>query len=301
MLPYAHILTAIDFTPACKNALKEAMRLADANHASLTAVHVLDEFLLHELTKALCVDRATVLTEWTTRLRKFIDDSHFGAAPVEVEVRVGHPFVQLAEACELHRADLLVMGVCGSRDVPGRVGVIASKCVRKAPVDVLLVREDAAGSYKHLVVCVDFSDNSAIAVRHALQLARRDGADVSCVFVYQSALALSLDYGGLGIPAASITEDSKAVEAWEERLNSFLEPLLLEAPEVKVTPSVIERINIREAVFDHVQQTHADMVVLGTRGKSGLREMLIGTTAEKIVSHASCSILAVKPQSHAGL
>lgn len=297
MLPYTHILIAIDFTPACRAALKEALRLADANQASLTAVHVLDEFLLLELTKALSTDSATVLAEWTDRLRKFIDDSDFGAAAVQVEVRCGSPFAELAEACKQHRADLLVMGVCGSRDLPGRVGAIASKCVRKAPVDVLLVREDGVGPHKHLVVCVDFSDNSAAAVRHALQLARQDGADVSCVYIYQSALALSLDYGGLGVPA----EDTQAAAAWKERLQSFLEPLRQEAPEVTVTAVVIERVNIREAVFDHVQEIHADMVVLGTRGKSGLREMFIGTTAEKIVANASCSILAVKPRSSAGL
>ena len=58
---------------------------------------------------------------------------------------------------------------------------------------------------------------------------------------------------------------------------------------------VKERINIREAILDHVNDLHADLVVLGTRGKSGLRELLIGTTAEKIIQNAPCSILAIKP------
>ena len=56
-----------------------------------------------------------------------------------------------------------------------------------------------------------------------------------------------------------------------------------------------ERVNIREAIIDHVNEVHATLVVLGTRGKTGLREMLIGTTAEKIVQNAPCSILAIKP------
>jgi nucleotide-binding universal stress UspA family protein len=54
-------------------------------------------------------------------------------------------------------------------------------------------------------------------------------------------------------------------------------------------------MNIRETILEHVQETQADLVVVGTRGKTGLREMLIGTTAEKIVANAPCSILAVKP------
>jgi nucleotide-binding universal stress UspA family protein len=71
--------------------------------------------------------------------------------------------------------------------------------------------------------------------------------------------------------------------------------LSAEVPGVQVTTTVIERINIRETILEHVQETHADLVVLGTRGRTGLREMLIGTTAEKIVGNAPCSILAVKP------
>ena len=62
-----------------------------------------------------------------------------------------------------------------------------------------------------------------------------------------------------------------------------------------VTLRVMERVNIREAIVDHVNERKADLVVLGTRGKTGLRELLIGTTAEKVVSNAPCSILAVKP------
>lgn len=297
MLPYTHIITAIDFTPCCRNALREGVRLARENKASLTAVHVLDDFLLHELKRALALDEEGVLQEWKERLQKFVDEMKpaSAAVQVQVEVRVGNPFVELIEACKRHRADLLVMGIRGTKDVPGRVGAIAAKCVRKAPVDVMLVREDAQGPHKHLVACVDFSPNSAQAVRHALQLARQDKAELSCAHVYQTALALNLDYGSLGVPVMPAITDSTIIQDREEELKRFVQLLQPEAPEVTVNTVVIERINIREAILEHVLDTHAGLVVLGTRGQTGLREFLIGTTAEKIVANAPCSILAVKP------
>ncbi|MCW0219795.1 MAG: universal stress protein [Prosthecobacter sp.] len=294
MKAYTQIIAAIDFTPSCRNALKEAVRLAAPNNAKLTAVHVLDEFLAHELKRALSTDQATIRADWQERLKKFVAESDLGSAQVEIEVRIGHPFAELAESCRVHAADLLVMGAKGSRDEPGRVGIIAAKCMRKAPVDVLLVREDACGPYKHLVTCVDFSDNATKAVRHALTLAKQDGASLDCIYVYQSALAMSLDYGGLVAPMPLGT-DAQAMEMWQEELKVFMEPFMQKFPEVTVKTVVLERINIREAILDHVKDTHADMVVLGTRGKTGLRELLIGTTAEKIVANAPCSILAVKP------
>ena len=67
----------------------------------------------------------------------------------------------------------LVMGAKGSKNEPHRVGAIAAKCVRKAPVDVLVVREDAQGPFKKIVTCVDFSENSAKAVQCALHVAQQ--------------------------------------------------------------------------------------------------------------------------------
>ncbi|MDP1592375.1 MAG: universal stress protein [Prosthecobacter sp.] len=289
-----HIIAAIDFTPSCRNALREAARRASLDGAAITAVHVMDEFLVHELKKALSADQAAIRADWLERLKKFVAESEVGAVGVNAEVRIGHPFAELVEACRAHTADLLVMGAKGSKNEPHRVGAIAAKCVRKAPVDVLVVREDAQGPFKKIITCVDFSENSAKAVQCALHVAQQDGGSLDCLHVYQSALAMSLDYGGFA-PSMPATIDPEAVENWRKDLEAFLAPLTRDAGDVKVTALIKERVNIREAILDHVNETQASLVVLGTRGKTGLREMLIGTTAEKIVQNAPCSILAIKP------
>jgi nucleotide-binding universal stress UspA family protein len=171
--------------------------------------------------------------------------------------------------------------------------VIAAKCIRRAPVDVLVVRQDAQGPFKKVLACVDFSENSAKAVDYALHVAEQDGASVDALFVYQSAVAMSLDYGGMVSPLPADV-DNTALESWKKDLIAFLEKAK-EGRTVPVTPVVMERVNIREAILDHAAEAGTDLVVLGTRGKSGLREFLIGTTAEKVVQNAACSILAVKP------
>lgn len=289
-----HIITAIDFSSSCRVALREAARRASLDGAVLTVVHVMNEFLVHELKQALMTDQATVRADWLERLKKFVAEAEVGAVAVNAEVRIGHPFTELVEACRAHAADLLVMGAKGSRNEPHRVGAITAKCVRKAPVDVLVVREDATGPFKKIVTCVDFSENSAKAVQEALHLAQQDGASLDCLHVYQSAIAMSLDYGSFA-PPLPVTVDPGAVDTWREDLAAFLAPMTAEAGAVQVTPFIKERVNIREAILEHVTEVHADLVVLGTRGKTGLRELLIGTTAETIVQHAPCSILAVKP------
>jgi universal stress protein E len=294
MKTFHHIVAAVDFTKHCRIALKEAAHRAARDNAEIIAVHVMDEFLMEELKRAQSTDRVTIRMEWEQKLVRFVEETGVREAKVRVEVRVGSPFPELVDACRVHKADLLVMGAKGSRSEPNRVGVIAAKCIRKAPVDVLIVRQDAQGPFHKIVACVDFSENSAKAVQHAIHIAQQDGASVEALFVYQSALAMSLDYGGMVAPMPSgLEEDTLAL--WKKDLQDFLEPLSRSAEGVPVVGVVKERVNIREAILDHVNDIHADLVVLGTRGKSGLREMLIGTTAEKVVQNAPCSILAVKP------
>ena len=295
MKTFHRVIAAVDFTKHCRIALREAVHRAVEDHSEVVAVHVMDEFLMEELKRAQATDRVTIRKEWEEKLIRFVEEEGFRGLPkISVEVRVGYPFRELVEVCRVRQADLLVMGSKGSRSEPNRLGVIAAKCIRQAPVDVLVVREDARGPFKRAVACVDFSENSAKAVQCALHIAAQDGAAVDALFVYQSALAMSLDYGGMGAPVPLGT-DPAALNSWKEDLESFLAKLNRSAEGVTLTPIVKERVNIREAIIDHVNEVHADLVVLGTRGKSGLRELLIGTTAEKIIQHAPCSILAVKP------
>ena len=294
MKTFHRILVAVDFTEPCRRALKEAARRASQDHAETVAVHVMDEFLMEELKRALNLSDAEVREEWNKKLKAFVDESDAGTETMKTEVWVGNPLSEISEACRVHKADLLVMGAKGSRDEPNRIGVIAAKCVRKAPVDILLVRSGAQGPFKKIVVCVDFSENSAKAVQEALHVAKTDGASLDCLYVYQSALAMSLDYGGM-VPPMPAGAESETLDMWKDELAKFIEPLTHDAGEVKVTNLVKERVNIREAILDHVAEAGADLVVLGTRGKSGLREFLIGTTAEKIIQNAPCAILAVKP------
>lgn len=294
MKTFKNIIVGIDFTPSCRNALREAARRASLDHATVTALHVMDEFLVHELKKALSQDEAAIRADWETRLKTFVEESDVGGAHIATEVRIGSAFAELVEACHAHAADLLIMGAKGSHGGTNRIGIIAARCVRKAPIDVLIVREDAQGPFKHVVACVDFSENSAKAVQYALHLAAQDKADVDCLFVYQSAMAMSVDYGGYA-PPIPIGPDDEALKSWQRDLESFVSQLTRSSPDVKVRSLVKERLNIRETILDHVTESKADLVVLGTRGKSGLRELLIGTTAEKIIQHAHCSILAVKP------
>jgi nucleotide-binding universal stress UspA family protein len=288
------ILVGIDLSPQSRNALREAARLAAFDESTLIAFHVIEQELANAVGQSLKLDGPGVIAHIGKSVGHFISDAGIDASNLKCEIAVGHPFVEIVKACKAHHADLLVMGSRGSQHGPGSIGTIAAKCLRKAPPDVLVVKEDITGPHRHVIACVDLSETSARAVQLARRVAEQDGAALDCLFVDQSALALAADYGGY-LPALP-PADAPTGAAWQKELDAFVEPLLRDSGVKARRDLVVERMNIREAIIEQINACKATLVTLGTRGKTDLRTLIMGTTAEKIVLHAPCSILAVKPE-----
>lgn len=294
MKTFHQILVGMDFSPASRAALQTAARIATWDGSQVTVLHVMDPLLAGEIKQSHGFSDEQVYEDMRSRILTFLAHAGISAERFHVQVDLGHPFVQVVKACHRLGADLLVLGSRGSEHGPRHIGTLAAKCVRKAPADVLLVRENVNGPFRHVLACVDFSETSARAVQDARKFAEKEKARLDCLFVFQSALALSLDYGGY-LPASALVPDREALGVWKKALDDFLAPLLRESQGIQHRAIVEERPSVRETIYDHAQKEQADLVVLGTRGKTDLRALIMGTTAEKIVTHAPCSVLAVKP------
>lgn len=294
MKTYRHILVGVDFSPGSRAALASAVRIAAAHDTPVTAMHVVDPKLAEAMKQAHHWSDLQLMDHIDKSILDFVANAGITHPKMSTELDVGQPFPALIGARHRLDADLIVLGTRGSEHGPNQIGTVAAKCMRKAPADVLLVRENMGGPFQHITVCVDLSETSAKAVTAARRVAERDGARLDCLLVCQSSLALSMDYGGF-VPPMSVA-DPQALALWERELDTFLQPLMRTAPaSLPWTAFVKERASVREAILEHMGQTKTDLVVLGIRGKTNLRTLLIGTTADKIVTHAPCSILTVKP------
>jgi nucleotide-binding universal stress UspA family protein len=294
MKTYQHILVGVDFSPASRAALHAAARLAAAGATPLTVMHVIDPKLAQSMKEAHHWADLDLFLHVEETVADFVSAAGVSAGHVRTELDVGHPFQALIGARHRLDADLMVLGTRGSEHGPNDVGTVAAKCMRKAPCDVLLVREGMDGPFHHVTACVDLSETAAKAVTAARHLAEVDGSRLDCLLINQSVLALSMDYNGF-VPPLQVA-DPQALAHWEHELDGFLRPLMRTAPTTLTWNAFVkDRANVREAILEHMGQTKTDLVVLGTRGITNLRTLLIGTTAEKIVTHAPCSVLTVKP------
>jgi nucleotide-binding universal stress UspA family protein len=81
----------------------------------------------------------------------------------------------------------------------------------------------------------------------------------------------------------------------ERRLVAFAGTLGDRVSSLKPTFEVADCGGHRSGIVDAAARVHADLIVLGTRGRSTLRDILLGSTAEKVLRESRCSVLAVRP------
>ena len=289
------IVVAIDFSQPSAAAAIQAERLARRNRARLHVVHVIEELaitdLYHEFGNSV-VQADVAETSARERLADFLQELGIAPDQGELHIVVGSPFVDLLRLVRDVSADLLVLGSNGTVHTDA-VGTVASKCVRKAPTKVMLVRDPHRTPYTKIVACVDFSEASRAAVTQAMHVARQDEASLQIVHAFTPPWRM-LHYR-LPTPEA-LPEFQKKYEAqMEARLKKFAEDCNDGANDVGMDFGLIECMKPAYGVIEHLRNSGADLVVLTTRGRTGLKVLLMGTTAERIVRDSPCSVLAIKP------
>lgn len=290
---YRSILVGVDFSSASHHALKTAIRLGAKFNVPITALHVMDPGLAGEIKAAHGFSHDDLFKHFFHSLKTFMEQADLNPHQVRFELEVGDPFQGIVDACRRNGIDLLIMGTHGSEHESNQVGTFAGMCIRKAPADVLLVRENTWPTFDRVLACVDYSATAAKALRAARLVAEADGSKVECFYAFRSLSAMSLEYRGFSPALAK--SDSTMLDGWKKELDAFVSPIM-ESSKVDWKTTVLECSNVRDSIMEYIKTSKIDLVVLGTRGKADLRTMFMGTTAEKVIIRASCSLLAVKPE-----
>jgi nucleotide-binding universal stress UspA family protein len=140
---------------------------------------------------------------------------------------------------------------------------------------------------KRILVPTDFSDPSQEALVTAMAFARQFGATLDLVHVAVEAtypMPPPLDVASLPIDiSASLDRAAQGLAAEEARVR--------DAGITCDTATLVGRAD-REIV-GRARSTFADLIVMGTHGRSGLAHMLLGSNAERVVQHAPCPVLIV--------
>lgn len=144
--------------------------------------------------------------------------------------------------------------------------------------------------YKHVLIAVDGSDCSLFAARKGVDLAKYVGAHVTLVTISPTWKSIGLSELALG----HLEEEYPArAEAFADRLLKSLETL---ATEQSVPVKSIHKIAPKPyiAILDMASELGADLIVVGSHGRSGAARLLLGSEASKIVTTSKVSVLVAR-------
>jgi len=298
---FTTIVVGTDFTPCSAVALGQAIRMAAWSKARVHVVHVIDTTVVIELEAALSEFQQGIRDGLTKDAEKawadFAKDIP-GASGLPIEVSINNRIVGILRRAREDKADLIVMGAFGHRTPDVGMGTVATACVRKSMTDVLLVRdtrpEMGNAPFKTIVAAVDFSPTSLRAVERAALFAAKDGAELHLLHVF-AAPWHQLHYRA-PTPLTLTHEQKQYRDGLERRLAEFCRPALEPYGTLRTKTAVYDFNGHRSGIVEYAGKAGADLIVLGTRGRTNLRDLLLGSTAEKALAESKCSLLAVKPE-----
>lgn len=143
--------------------------------------------------------------------------------------------------------------------------------------------------YQTILVPYDFSPHAAAAFTTALDLAPRLGAAVHLVHVVQSPTAFYAGFDGAVPPPAVDTQALR--EGATEELRKVVAGV--EDPPGPAEVHVTEGINVAQEICDTAQAVEADLIVMGTHGRTGLAHVFLGSVAERTLRDAPCPVMTV--------
>lgn len=295
-----NIIVGTDFSQASLEAVRVGGRLAEQTGAAVTLVHVLDRIptvpSAAPIGMAASVDLAAVSAVEDDRLRQQAERSlaecrrdDLGQV-AEVHTRLVLHASAAAALLDLSDADDVDLVVVASHGRTGLdrllLGSVAERLVRHGSCPVLVVRNvGAVESFpQRIAAATDFSVDSMAGVDLAAAWASSFERPLSVVHVYDTTPYL---------PDAAVSAEAESLDAVQAPLRQALEELHQErlGGRVDVTMRLLAAESVAGGLCSYAEESELDLIVLSTLGRTGLKRLVLGTVAEKVVRHAPCSVL----------
>lgn len=278
------ILATTDFSQRSNRALRRAASLSSALSADLQLLHVVDDDQPIEVVEQEVRQAAALLENAANELREV-----FGSAPV-TSIKQGDPFQEIVQAAVDAEADLIAMGCHRKRLVRDVfVGTTIERVMRTGRHPVLMVNTELSGPYRRIIVATDMSEASAHALRTAKSLGFLDGAHVSLVHAFEPFAKGMLIYANVERENVEKYVDHEASET-RRSMTEFLSDLDLAGLRYDVR---LEEGGAFFTIKKIVDKEKPDLLVIGTRGLTGVKRVLLGSVADAVMRGVNCDILAV--------
>ncbi|MES9862950.1 MAG: universal stress protein [Candidatus Thiodiazotropha sp. LLP2] len=303
MKRFKNIVYFAEATCELDHALERAFLLAENNRARLTILDVIEPIEIPmDVTERFDFDLVEMLKQQRLeQLESLVEPFKRSDSLIYTKVLLGTPFIEVIKAVVSHGYDLVIKSARCCDGLSSRLfGSTDLHLLRKCPCPVWVDRPGAAAQYEQVVAAVDpmapVNDNCAELVMDlATSLGSRESARVDVVHAWEVHGESLLRDGRFRI---SQTEYDMLMNGAESQHRGHLQELLQKYALSTADKAVhLIKGEASTAIHQISERLNADLIVMGTVGRSGIPGFFIGNTAEEILQNARASILAVKPPS----
>jgi nucleotide-binding universal stress UspA family protein len=140
-----------------------------------------------------------------------------------------------------------------------------------------------------LLVPLDGSEFSFRAAKYAIKIAKMSKAELVCVHS-----VVNLPYNEHATAGVVITryidESKKQAEKWYDEVKT-----MASKNGVKVTSeTILDVLSVADSIINYAEKRNVDIIIIGTKGRTGLKRFILGSVANGVIAHAKCPVLVVR-------
>ncbi len=280
---YRKILVAVDSSESSRNALQQAFKLANEEKCWITVTSVVPPYEGEIEILGVKDIRAALRKPCEDALAEVQNIARTERMLVKTVCEEGEVYERIVDLADAENCDVIVMGRRGLRRIERTlIGSVTARVIGHTQRDVLVVPNGTTVGWKTIVLATDGSKYSAAAAERAIAFAKSYGGALKVLSV-------------VDVPSEFYAEAPKAVEDLIRKAKGFVADVKKQAEAADVpAETFVGEAEAYQAVNNLAQEQKADMIVLGSHGRTGLRRLLMGSVTEAVIGHASCPVLVVK-------
>src|SRR5215469_3447769 len=142
---------------------------------------------------------------------------------------------------------------------------------------------------RNILVPIDGSECSLEAAKYATRIAKNENAQLFCIHVMTK-----VPYGYTDSPPAIeeyLKDIEEKVQSWFDKVRDMAKTEGISKLKTENFTDVKSAIG---SIIDYANSRHVDLIVIGTRGRTGLKRLLMGSVANGVIHNAHCSVLLVR-------
>lgn len=288
---FEHLFVATDFSAGAARAISRAARLPIAERGKITVVHVLSDPIPTKVRADVEKSARRSLGEAVKNVIKLAAALGRRDITVKSELCHGLPYVEIVRHARAVGADLVVLGRHGRRPIRDMfIGSTAERVIRAGDLPLLVVSRRARRPYRRPHLAVDLEDTSRSVVTVALRALGPEVEAATMVHVYH------VPFEGFMTPTVSPDEMTSLRKEHRDTAASGLARLQGALGHMGVRwRTVVVRGDARAAILIEAVRGRADLLTVGTHGRSGIAHALLGSVAERVIQAATCDVLVARP------